>query len=283
MTHASVPFAEPMTGGLHRIWFSPRDAANRSHIGWLVVDLAQPDRILGLAQEPVLGPGTEGAFDDCGAMMSWLMEHEAQRLLYFIGWNTRGTVPFHVSIGLAQGPAGESPSTLRRLSGPILDRSIADPMFCSNPCVLFEADRWRMWYLSGLGWDRVAGKPSASYHVCHARSADGVNWTDRGTVVLPLTEGEYAIARPSVLRVGSQYKMWFCVRTRQRSYRIGSASSPDGLNWERDGAEHFPPSESGWDAEMTAYPHVFDHAGARYMLYCGNEFGRSGFGLAVWE
>ncbi len=34
---------------------------------------------------------------------------------------------------------------------------------------------------------------------------------------------------------------------------------------------------------MVAYPHVFEHRGARWMLYCGNGFGRTGFGLAVWE
>jgi len=40
-------------------------------------------------------------------------------------------------------------------------------------------------------------------------------------------------------------------------------------------------SESGWDSQMVEYPFVFDHAGARYMLYSGNTFGQTGFGLAV--
>ncbi|MBB5866436.1 hypothetical protein [Xanthomonas sp. 3058] len=34
---------------------------------------------------------------------------------------------------------------------------------------------------------------------------------------------------------------------------------------------------------MIEYPFVFDHAGQRYMLYNGNDYGRSGFGLAVLE
>jgi hypothetical protein len=40
-------------------------------------------------------------------------------------------------------------------------------------------------------------------------------------------------------------------------------------------------SESGWDSEMIEYPFVFDHNGARYMLYNGNGYGKTGFGLAV--
>ena len=42
-------------------------------------------------------------------------------------------------------------------------------------------------------------------------------------------------------------------------------------------------SPSGWDSEMVCYPHVFDHKGKRYMLYNGNGYGRTGFGLAVLE
>ena len=34
---------------------------------------------------------------------------------------------------------------------------------------------------------------------------------------------------------------------------------------------------------MIEYPFVFDHDGSRYMLYNGNGYGKTGFGLAVLE
>ena len=40
-------------------------------------------------------------------------------------------------------------------------------------------------------------------------------------------------------------------------------------------------SKQGWDSEMIEYPHVFDHKGKRHMLYNGNNYGKTGFGLAV--
>jgi hypothetical protein len=40
-------------------------------------------------------------------------------------------------------------------------------------------------------------------------------------------------------------------------------------------------STEGWDSEMIEYPFVFDHNGDRYMLYNGNGYGKTGFGLAV--
>jgi hypothetical protein len=42
-------------------------------------------------------------------------------------------------------------------------------------------------------------------------------------------------------------------------------------------------SDQGWDAEMIEYPFILDHQGERYMLYNGNGYGKTGFGLAILE
>jgi hypothetical protein len=285
MSHASVPFAEQIEGDLYRIYFTSRDAQNRSHIGWLELDIFRPDRILRLAETPLLTPGKPGSFDDCGAMMSWMARHGGQRFLYYIGWNRRTTVPFHVSIGLAVAAEAAGISAFSAFPGPILERDVADPYFCSNPCVLAGDGRWRMWYLSGLGWANLAGGISPSYDVRYAESADGIRWERSGRVAVGLElEAEFAIARPSVLREKDGYSMWYCVRTRDRPYRLGHARSADGLVWHRDhGDAGLGPSADGWDSDMIAYPHVFDHGADRYMLYCGNGFGKTGFGCAVLE
>ena len=39
-------------------------------------------------------------------------------------------------------------------------------------------------------------------------------------------------------------------------------------------------STSGWDSEMVAYPHVANVDGKILMFYCGNHFGKNGFGYA---
>jgi hypothetical protein len=76
--------------------------------------------------------------------------------------------------------------------------------------------------------------------------------------------------------------MWFC--SRGPAYRIRYAESSDGVDWTRgDDPAALDVSTNGWDAEMIEYPCVFDHNGTRYMLYAGNGFGRTGFGLAVLE
>jgi len=34
---------------------------------------------------------------------------------------------------------------------------------------------------------------------------------------------------------------------------------------------------------MVEYPFVFEHNGLRYMLYNGNSYGKTGFGIAVLD
>jgi hypothetical protein len=65
---------------------------------------------------------------------------------------------------------------------------------------------------------------------------------------------------------------------------MGYAESPDGYKFTRmDDKVGIKMSESGWDSQMICYPHVFKHNGEIHMLYCGNGYGREGFGLATLE
>jgi len=120
----------------------------------------------------------------------------------------------------------------------------------------------------------------------HAISDDGNNWYRSGLAV-PYELGlVQAFSRPTVvINECGDYEMWFSFRSGSgQSYRIGYARSVDGINWILDlknaGIDISP---SGWDSEMIEYPFVFDHNGSRYMLYNGNGYGKTGFGLAVLE
>jgi hypothetical protein len=108
-------------------------------------------------------------------------------------------------------------------------------------------------------------------------------WERGGLVAIDFAdEHEYAISRPSVIRDIDGWKMWYSYRG--QSYRIGYAESEDGRRWKRlDHQVGIDVSVNGWDSQMIEYPFVFDHGGQRYMLYNGNGYGKTGFGLAVLE
>ena len=71
-------------------------------------------------------------------------------------------------------------------------------------------------------------------------------------------------------------------------YRIGYGESEDGSIFKRkdesDQAKVRPSkNKEDWDSVSVTYPYVFTHKKVYYMLYNGNQFGKTGFGIAVWK
>jgi hypothetical protein len=283
-THAANPFGVRLDASRMRIFFTCRDEQQRSHIASIVADLERDFALYGLSTEPVLAPGPAGAFDDSGCAVGCVARVGDRLRLYYLGWNLKVTVPWLNTIGLAI----EDPRSGRfeRYSpAPLLDRSRHDPFTISYPSLLHEGGRWRMWYGSNLQWGK---EPESMQHVIkYAESRDGLRWRRDGRVVVGLAHrNEYALSKPFVLRDPDCYRMWYSYRGRDEvtTYRIGYAESDDGLAWRRlDDRAGIDVSTSGWDSEMISYPFVFDHGGRRYMLYNGNGYGRSGFGVARLE
>jgi hypothetical protein len=278
VSHAANPTVQLLEGGFVRVYFSTRDSKKRSHIGAAIFDLVPKPQLLDLSPEPLVAPGATGLFDDSGVSMGCIVSKEETLLLYYVGWNLGTTVPWRNSIGLAISTDGAKTFKKRSLA-PIMDRSSVDPYSLSYPWVLAGPETWRMWYGSNLRWG--ASERDMDHVIKYAESDDGVNWRREGEISIPLSrEGEYAIARPCVMCDNGVFRMWFAHRGDH--YRLGYAESPDGSTWNRDLRADLPEiSSNGWDSQMVTYPCVFDWKGARYMLYNGNGYGRSGFGIAL--
>jgi hypothetical protein len=266
-------------GGGTELFYSSRDAQGRSHIGraTLAGDL---DGEPVFEEEPVLSPGELGAFDDSGVTTGCIVEDGDAVNLYYSGWTRGQTVPFYFYVGCARSTDGGR--TFSRMSpAPVLERNEVDPYLTASPWILVESGLWRMWYVSGTGWEVRDGAPRHRYHIKYAESRDGVAWSREGHVCIDLRdEDEYAIARPTVLHDGDRYRMWYC--SRGDAYRLGYAESADGLTWDRrDERAGLEPAPAGWDSEMICYPAVYERNGRRFLLYNGNGYGATGIGLAV--
>lgn len=274
---AAVPQAIPVSDDIVRVYYSPRDKQNRSHIFYVDIDMNSLS-VADVCREPVLSPGELGAFDDSGTMMSYLGFYENKWWLYYIGWNLGVTVPFRNSLGLAFSEDGIHFE--RAYNGPILDRTKEEPHFCAS-CWVLKEERYRIWYLSCVKWrlDKE-GKPEHCYHIKYAESDDGINWERHGRIAIDFEDdSEYAISRPCVIKGDKGYHMWFSHRGDK--YRIGYAFSEDGIDWKRmDDRSGITISEKGFDDIMICYPNVFKFKNEYYMLYNGNRYGMTGFGIA---
>ena len=137
-----------------------------------------------------------------------------------------------------------------------------------------------MWYDSADYW---ISEELPRYNIKYAESLDGINWKRNVDVsVTYKNDQETRVSRASIIKDDGIYRMWFCYAMGSGGYNMGYAESNDGIKFNRmDEKVGIELSTSGWDSEMICYPNVFKHKGETYMLYCGNGYGRTGFGLAV--
>lgn len=288
-THAQVPIVDKIDNERLRIYFGTRDSKNRTLTTFIEVEADNPRNILYVHDEPILPLGRLGCFDDSGVMPSDIISYNGKKFFYYVGWNVGHSVRYRVANGLAI--SEDNGVAFKRISeGPIMDRSIVDPIAVSTQCVLVEKGVWKMWYMSYVKWEIINGIAEPFYHIKYAESKDGINWDRKGIVCIDFkSDVEAGIARPFVLKEEGIYKMWYSYRSavnyrsdKSASYRIGYAESKDGINWKRKDEEvGIDVSEDGWDSEMIAYPYVYEQNGRKYMFYNGNGFGASGFGYAI--
>jgi len=280
VSHAANPLAIFLERDVYRVYFSGRDLQNRSSVGFVDVDIVKRD-IVYIHDKPVLEFGTENSFYSHGVSIGSCYEADSRRYILFMGWQCPPGGHWRGELGRLE----LQPDFSLRIDGnePLMSVDTVDPISLSYPWVIREGkENYRMWYGSTVTWD--AGNGEMLHVIKHADSSDGRRWQRNGLAV-PYTLGTaQAFSRPAVLgNPNDGYHMWFSYRSGSgEKYRIGYACSRSGVSWNlRLDDVGIDVSPSGWDAEMIEYPFVFDHKGQRYMLYNGNGYGRTGFGLAV--
>ena len=291
LKYAQNPFQECRGGDTYRIFFAGRDKNNMSRGGFAELDINEPTNLRYITSTPILDLGELGCFDDCGAMPSTLVEFEDKQYLYYTGWTQHRRTPFSFFIGLAI--SCDDGQTFERYSkAPVLGRNNIDPYMTASPFVLIENNIWKMWYVSCTKWKALTETINGVqkeflkhyYHIRYAESTDGIRWNPQGKVCIDFRNDEYAIARPVILKEKGVYKMWYCFRGGNKSYRAGYAESSDGISWIRkDESVGIDVSIEGWDSQMICYPCVFNHNNTKYMLYNGNNYGETGCGYAIAE
>lgn len=277
-----------------RVFFCcrPKPDENKQFVSYCAfVDLDKKDlfKVLNISQKPLLSLGELGTFDEFGTYPVSVTEDGEDLIAIYGGWQRCESVPFNISLGLARSH-DQGVSFTKYGPGPVLSHSPNEPFIVTSPKLRKYNDTWYLAYTAGRKWILdEEGRPEIIYKMRMASSTDLVNWTrlDRDIIESKLGEHE-AQACPDIFYAAGKYHMFFCYRqgldfrsNKHNSYRIGYASSDDLQQWHRDDSKvDLDVSETGWDAEMVAYPTLFELDGTVYMLYAGNGNGKTGFGLA---
>jgi len=127
--------------------------------------------------------------------------------------------------------------------------------------VLKDGDTYKMWYTSGG-------------EVGYATSADGIHWTkySHNPVLKEGSPGAWDrwIVHIYVLKDGSTYKMWYSgvSDTSPRVFRIGYATSSDGITWSKRPNPVLDVGPAGsWEAQGVFDPSVIKAGDPPYRMW----------------
>jgi hypothetical protein len=155
-----------------------------------------------------------------------------------------------------------------------------DAIVAASAWVLRDGGSWRAWYTGWNGDERSLGGgrvEQVHFRIGHATSPDGLRWTKQAG---PAEEGStlglggpgaidaLAAAHPSVLKVGTTYRLWYEAYD-GHTWRIAHATSADGLAWSRQGTALAPGEGDALDALGARHPVVRKTASGYELWYQG--------------
>jgi len=280
MTHAANPLPIHLDGDVYRVFFSARDGQNRSSIGAVDIDMVSL-AVVREFDEPFFQHGDSSSFYSHGVSIGNIYQANGVTYMLFMGWQQPDNGHWFGEIGRLI--LHDDWSLSLESDQPFMGVDEIDPISLSYPWVEKIGDKYCMWYGSTKTWD--AGNNEMIHNIKYAESLDGHDWEKKGNAV-PYAVGQaQAFSKPTVMsdKCGG-LTMWFSFRSGDGTpYRIGQSCSKGGVSWNdvviSPGLE--PSSDNGWDTNMAEYPFVFSHSGDTYMLFNGDQYGKTGFGLAI--
>ncbi|PWB21719.1 hypothetical protein [Flavobacterium sp. HTF] len=280
ISHASNPLAVHLKDDVFRIFYSARNSLNKSSVSFVDIDIVTLENINN-PDKVVFSYGREESFYSHGVSIGNCYLQNDKQYILFMGWQCKDGEHWRGDIGRL-----ELLDKKNLQLSPIhvfMKTDEEDKISLSYPWVMFHEGIYKMWYGSTIDWTSENGE---MIHVIkYATSIDGDNWEKHG-IAIPYEIGvAQAFSKPSLIIDNNGYHMWYSYRSGDGTkYRIGYSHSTDGIHWERKHNESgINVSKTGWDSEMICYPFIFEHKDSRYMLYNGNEYGKSGFGIAKFE
>lgn len=258
-----------------------------SRPGYVDLDRHDLRQIRGISPKPLLELGVTGTFDEFGIMPSSAVRTGNDIYMYYTGWTRMESVPYTTAIGVAV--SHDQGETFHRIGpGPVLNLSLEEPYMVNSPIVKIIDGVWHMWYVSGKRWIEADGGPEIVFQQAHAISSDGLSWDEREPWIMPALSDDECQDLLCPVKIGGVWHAFFSYRNatgfrnqRERAYRLAYARSHDLRKWERDNqAAVLERPADGWDSQMICSTQFLEMDGRRWMFYCGNEFGRAGFGAA---
>ncbi len=227
-------------GGQYKMWYSGSDGPH-----YRILYANSTDGISWTKHGMVLDIGAPGGSDDTHVAYHWVLKEGSTYKMWYSGLDEY--TPHGGIYRIFYATSSDGISWTKH--GVVLD---ADPPggpgypLTHTPCIRNEGGTYRMWY---SGRDQAG-----TWRILYATSPDGVSWTKHGVVLGAGPPGgmeSTGVTTPFVVNTGGLYRMWYA-GAQGSNARIFEATSPDGLNWTREGLVlDLGPPGSGDDVRLT--------------------------------
>jgi len=275
-----------------RIFYATRhyqdNRAPISETSFIDVSRNNLKHILYIHKSPSLKLGRPDSFSEHGIHPTMLLSHQNSTYFFYQGWKRTIEYPYTTQIGLAK--SEDFGFSFKKLDEkPLIPVSSYNPYFLNGVFIYPIKNKFKMFYSSGLPWTKYKDKYEAVYQIKSAESSNLIDWTFDTQCLIPAHSKNECQNSATVIFHNNKYHMWFCFRPAENfrnasnGYRIGYATSSDLQYWHRDDTKAGiqVANNSSWDSQMLCYPYVFKLDDQIIMLYCGNYFGKTGFGYAI--
>lgn len=261
-----------------RVYAGFRDENGVSRVGSIDLDANNPMKIVDVCKKPLLDIGKDGMFDENGVTPTSVLKKGDDIYLYYAGYSQGKKVRFTVFTGLAVSKKGGSFERYQQI--PITERVKTEELFRVIHSILFDGEKYRVWYGGGNTFIQGEHKTLPIYDVRYMESIDGLHFPDQGVIAVPVPEGCHRTGRPYVFFEDGIFKMYYGFGQEAIPYQLAYAESLNGSVWEIKDI-NLPLAQSGWDSQMMAYPaFIRNKQGRGFLFYNGNNYGWDGFGCA---
>lgn len=160
---------------------------------------------------------------------------------------------------------------------PVLSPSLSwDGLGTVTHSVIKDGSTYKLYYTGISG----SGPYSYNYQIGLATSIDGISWEKNNTPVLGSGSGwETTVSSAEVVKRDSIYYMYYHGAT-SNSYAIGLATSTDGVNFTRHGANPIINKTANWEQKGPCCPTVIYDQNQFIMVFQNSEGNGMSFGKA---
>lgn len=260
-----------------RIYCGFLDEFGISRIGWIEIDIHNPENILKVSKKPTLDIGRPGTFDDNGVVPSCMIDISGQKYLYYFGFQLVEKVRYLMFGNVAT-------EGKRLYEYPIFNRD-RNSLFVKSAPFVFKynnASFYECFYTSSNEFITINNKIIPKYNI-RKSFIFNYDYPDvQSTIVVDFKDDkEFGIGRPYVIEHNNKVYLFYSTRSTDKKYSIGYSITDRWNKFNRyDDNLEILNKDNGSCNNDISYPAVIKINNSYYMFYNEGCFGKDGIAVA---